>query len=302
MKSRFAAQEEIFSHDFENINGKLLDINNAYGLVDHNHLNKARFLWWDRIKNSSAFYGSRFWEYPFAIISAELKAGMKCADIGCGSTPFTPFLCELVGKTNVFGFDKDFIQDDSTESHYSFGARESVINKAGFQFYQTSFTKTDFNDNYFDRIFCISVLEHIEDPKIKGDGIMEMVRILKPGGRLIITFDLGINNPLNSPLKIIEISGLLPFGELDLKWPKERFVNYGNSNVDVFGLVLTKKSGEINLDYRGLEKIYQYEAYNKYSQLSNWFNVNYGDILLINDLKKRYGLLRVLIKYLLNKY
>jgi len=52
-------------------------------------------------------------------------------------------------------------------------------------------------------------------------GIREMTRVLKPGGRLILTMDLGIEVPLSFPLEVIKFSGLNLLGSLDLKWPEK---------------------------------------------------------------------------------
>jgi tRNA A58 N-methylase Trm61 len=65
------------------------------------------------------------WELPFAIHAAGLKPGMKLADVGCGSTPFTAYLAEVAGCKNVTGYDPDYIVDDSKENHFHFGAKKS---------------------------------------------------------------------------------------------------------------------------------------------------------------------------------
>lgn len=303
MLSRFAVAEDIFTSAFSNVNNRLLEITNEHGLIDHRQVNEQRFsAWFNKIDCQRSFYGSRFWEYPFAILAADLKPGMKCADIGCGTTPFTPYLCEVVNKENVTGFDPDYISDDNEDRHLSFGARKSHIDKFGFTFRQNNFTKLDAPDNSFDRLFCISVLEHIEDPRVKQMGMQEMARILKPGGKLIVTFDTGIDLPLNPPFKIIELSGLVPDDGLNIEWPKHRFVNYGDKCIDVFGLSLRKPSGQIYRNYDETEKIDAHEAMKKYTTLTNWFNVPYNSVLKLNDLEKPLGPLRVALKKILKRY
>jgi ubiquinone/menaquinone biosynthesis C-methylase UbiE len=303
MISRFAQSHEIFSDAFASINERLLEITNQNNLIDHREVNQQRFSdWFSKIRCEKSFYGARFWEYPFAILAGDLKSGMTCADIGCGTTPFTAYLCEIAGKNNVTGYDPDYIAEDTAERHLSFGARKSHIEKFGFHFVQNNFTQLDCPDNFFDRVFCISVLEHIDDPEIKAKGLQEMARILKPGGKLIMTFDTGLEMTFNPPLKIIELTGLVPDDTLDLRWPEKRFVDYGSSNIDVFGLVLEKPTGEIYLDYKATKKIPAYTAAKKYVDASNWFNVSYTSVLMMNDLKRPWGTIRFLLKRLLNKY
>lgn len=51
-------------------------------------------------------------------------------------------------------------------------------------------TQLPFENNSFDIVFSISVLEHI-DKKLRGLAIQEMERVVKPGGFIFNTFDYG---------------------------------------------------------------------------------------------------------------
>lgn len=297
-ESRFAAKEEIFSEEFQKINTELLQINKTLQLTDHAEINNQRFSWATSIKDYPVFYASRMWEYPFAILAAELKQGMKCADIGCGTTPFTPYLCQQAGAKNVTGFDPDYFSEANPEPYYAFGIKKEFIEKAGFNFCPDDMTNLNSKNEVFDRVFCISVIEHILEPSIWQKGIKEMVRILKPGGRLIITVDLGINNPLTSPLKLIEYSGLTPLNSINLKWHKKRFATVDGNNMDVFGLVLEKSNSSIFLDYEENVSIPAYTAYKKFIPPTS----SPVAIQLAIDYERPYGLLRILIKMLLCRY
>ena len=58
-----------------------------------------------------------------------------------------------------------------------------------------------FNDNEFDRVFCISVLEHLEEELVNGKrvnyhkknldvkAIGEMLRVVKPNGLVVLTIE-----------------------------------------------------------------------------------------------------------------
>jgi ubiquinone/menaquinone biosynthesis C-methylase UbiE len=304
MVSRFAQSSEIFSAPFATINKQLLAITDQNQLIDHREINEKRFgEWFNRISCNRSFYGARFWEYPFAILAADLRPGLKCADIGCGTTPFTPYLCEIAGKENVTGIDPDYVAGEDEERHLSFGARKSHIGKFGFQFFQSDFTQLPVPDNSFDRVFCISVLEHIDDPKIKARGLREMARIVKPGGKLIMTFDTGIEMLFNPPLSITSLTGLIPDDKIDLRWPEKRFVKYeGGATIDVFGLALEKPDNEVFADYDQTSRIPANKITDKYADLAHWYNVPYNHILKLNDLEKPMGTLRVWLKQLLGKY
>lgn len=91
-------------------------------------------------------------------------------DVGCGDTPFAPFLASHC--KDVHCVDKKAI-----------GLPNEKIT-----FRQCDMIKMPYPDNYFDRVFCISVLEHIEGPLMRY--INEMLRVLKVGGLLILTVDV----------------------------------------------------------------------------------------------------------------
>src|SRR4051812_20824395 len=96
-ESRFATIEEALSEPFLSVSRAIDEIVARYGLPDHTELNNERFPWATGLLGTPAFYASRLWEYPYAILSGDLKPGMKCADIGCGMTGFTSYLREVAG-------------------------------------------------------------------------------------------------------------------------------------------------------------------------------------------------------------
>lgn len=296
IKSRFAVKEDISLDEYKNINERLYALNKKHDLNDHTEINNSRFPWSKDQYERPSIYVSRMWEYPFAILAAELESGMKCADIGCGTSPFTMYLGEKCGKNNVTGFDPDEIKGHSL--HSTFGANRSLLNRLDINFKCNNMDKIDAADENFDRVFCMSVLEHVEEPAVWQKGVREMVRILKPGGRLIITMDIGIQTPLTNPIDIIKYSGLPVLGKLDLYWPKERFLKVDIMAMDVFGLILEKSDKKIFLDYDKKKEISQHEAFDQLIPPV----IDSKQIQIGKDLRRDNGIMRTISKLLLGKY
>ncbi len=82
-------------------------------------------------------------------------------------------------------------------------------------------TALDYEDETFDVVISVSVLEHMSD-ELKVKGIKEMARVLRPGGKMGITFDFGMSvgqghTPIDSLMDIhrlfVEPSGLSIYGD-----------------------------------------------------------------------------------------
>jgi SAM-dependent methyltransferase len=65
-----------------------------------------------------------------------------------------------------------------------------------------------FADGSFDLVVSTSTLDHFRERADLGKGLSELHRVLKPGGRLVVTLD----NPANP---IVALRNLLPFGLLN---------------------------------------------------------------------------------------
>jgi len=98
--------------------------------------------------------------------------------------------------------------------------------------------KLKYRSNYFDKIYSISVIEHIE-----GDGdtksIRELARVLKPGGTLVVTVPLGEKYSerwVNRDVYSMKYDGkaMLDYRRYDFATLKRRIINPS-------GLFLEKK-------------------------------------------------------------
>ena len=163
----------------------------------------------DIVLLSSGLYPIRRAEYPWAISNADLNRPMKILDVGSGISLFPVYLASKGHE--VFSIDNDNILMERLGPKIAPWTGVSVNYRLG------DVTKLEFNENTFDRIFCISVLEHLEEEKINSKyvnyrkqnldvkAISEMLRILKPNGKLILTFDWSENIDESRSYKLEDI-------------------------------------------------------------------------------------------------
>jgi SAM-dependent methyltransferase len=94
-----------------------------------------------------------------------------------------------------------------------------------------------YQDEFFDTVFCLSVLEHLPKAEIKK-AISEFKRVLKPGGKLVLTIDV----PTATPEEIVNLLTLNDFEvEADFTMPENPVQN---GDLLCFRILATKKAGE----------------------------------------------------------
>ena len=123
----------------------------------------------------------KYVEYPFAIKHLPTNKNVFILDVGCSGGYF-PLIMDAVGY-NVIGMDL---------RPYPSGF--------DLNFHQHDILDPLFHEEFFHAITCISTLEHIgiggrygvkEDLKADRTALIEMHRLLKPKGTLILTIPFG---------------------------------------------------------------------------------------------------------------
>jgi SAM-dependent methyltransferase len=152
----------------------------------------------------------------------------------------------------VTGVDPDVFE--AGLKYRGHGVSEEFIKRTQIKFLKGDMTSLPLETDSQDRAFSISVMEHVP-PDIRRQGMQEIARILKPGGRAIITVDMSMWFEVNRPLDLVWESGLNLFGPVDLRWPTQRFGMFSDDPVkgmpaDVYGMVLVKDSGEVETQFR----------------------------------------------------
>ncbi len=145
---------------------------------------------------------SRQWEYPYVfqqiIQLAQSGKQLKVLDAGSGVT-FFPWYLQQQLDVSVSCCDYD---QALTPVYQHLAQALSPV-----EFSAEDLRTLSYPDNSFDVIYCVSVLEHTGDYKKIIEGFK---RILKPGGQLIITFDVSLNGSRDiSPLMAEKLLGYL---------------------------------------------------------------------------------------------
>jgi len=125
----------------------------------------------------------RTWEYTGAIVETEVDGRMKVLDVGGTGTIFSYYLALQGCRVTTVDIDKQKVADAlAVTPHLNLQMDHRLA----------SITDVAFADEEFDRIFCICVIEHLE-PQDQKTALARMARLLKPGGLLYMTFDIGFN-------------------------------------------------------------------------------------------------------------
>jgi ubiquinone/menaquinone biosynthesis C-methylase UbiE len=102
--------------------------------------------------------------------AADTPRGARVLDVGAGIGQYRPLFAHCEYRAHDFGLET------ATAGHYT---RLD---------YQSDIAAIPVPDRSFDVVLCTEVLEHVPEPIV---ALREMARILKPGGRLLITAPLG---------------------------------------------------------------------------------------------------------------
>jgi SAM-dependent methyltransferase len=178
-----AALSDLTTDEWKQIFARLEAIQNEF-LAKEPEFRSPEYQW----PRDALHNWSRVWEYAYAYDflrewKADLGSAPAIADLGSGVT-FFPFALSKLGYT-VICTDTDPVCEKDLPR-----AAGALVDSSKVSFRLTNGDTLPFRDNEVDAIYCVSVLEHI--PKFENT-ILEMARVLKPRGRLILTIDLDLN-------------------------------------------------------------------------------------------------------------
>ena len=123
-------------------------------------------------ENSKKFSDTRFCLWDVVRDFGEnFKKESLVLDAGCGNGKNMHYFKDIC---NIVGIDKC-------------NSLVTICNDKGYNVSQSEINNIPFNENIFDHIICIAVLHHLELEENRINAIQEMIRVLKPGGKLLVT-------------------------------------------------------------------------------------------------------------------
>jgi ubiquinone/menaquinone biosynthesis C-methylase UbiE len=174
---------------------------------------------------------SRRYEYKFAI--DYLEKDDTILDAACGiEHPFKFYSASKVKK--VIAIDKNECIKDL----------QNPFNN--LKMYHGDITKTDYVENTFDKIFCISVLEHLQGEELH-EVLKEFYRVLKQTGKLILTCDYPLLKP-DALFAIAETKGFIAKEPLEYSHKDKDNIKGQYGGLRCYSMVLEKEATTNNAD------------------------------------------------------
>lgn len=136
---------------------------------------------------------SRRWEYPYIAHNLKDLTPGRVLDAGSGIT-FFPYM--LASQ----GWDVSCADIDPTLTPLFHGANQRLNARVDYRL--GPIAQLPWADGHFDAIYCVSVLEHAPT---RVQAMKEFARVLSPGGRLTLTWDVSLSRDCDVRLEDVAV-------------------------------------------------------------------------------------------------
>ena len=192
MRSGIALLDELSEHRRSDSYGRMLAADDAF-LAEYGPALRRFVLRWGR---QPMRLWSRQWEYPYAaeqilqFASEQDNRPLRILDAGCGVTFFPYYMCSRLENAEFICCDGNPAYVRLFDRMARAGASKAVT------FMPAMLQSLPLEADSLDVVCCISVLEHTDDfPAI----LDEFARVLRPGGLLVLTFDISLDGRTEIP-------------------------------------------------------------------------------------------------------
>ncbi|MEK3735452.1 class I SAM-dependent methyltransferase [Paenibacillus sp. FSL M8-0334] len=188
---------------------------------------------------------SRPYEYAWALSFA--REDDVLLDAACGiSHPFKFALAEVSREVHACDIDpritsrSQILEDIARDFGLDAAQRQASDWQHRLHLAHANLADLPYDREKFDRVFCISVLEHMT-PEDQSAAIGEFYRTLKPGGLLVLTFDYPAVH-LENIQQTLQQAGFTFAGETDFRLPPDALYTEMWGGLHCFRAVLHKPS------------------------------------------------------------
>lgn len=207
---------------------------------------------------------SRQWEYPF--VYKKLKqfsdAGEKfdVLDAGAGIGFFPYYIDKQFPSANIYCCDYEPLLPAIYE-------QLNARHHARVEFLNNDLKALSYGAESFDVVYCISVLEHTDNYPLIID---EFYRVLKPGGMLVVTFDISLDGARD--ISIDRASVLLGLLEARFEGASGHIetLNSHLSGPDVFTTLTARDMNPGLLPWKGSSFLHRLKAFAKSGKIGAW--------------------------------